>query len=979
MRPIRLEFQAFGSYPGVQTVDFEALANRGLFVVTGPTGTGKTTIFDAMVYALYGVLPGQRSSDGDPRSHHAAAETETEVTLEFEVEGDRYRVRRQPQWERPKKRGEGTTPQAAKAILTKLVGGVTEPLATQASACTRMCEGLIGLDAKQFQRVVLLPQGKFTEFLISTDDDREKLLRQLFGGELYEQAVVWLKDQMKRLDSEVGDVDIQLQHHRSNAVSSLTTVEAAWLGAPRGAALEALDDVGLREAVEALQPIRADRLSAVAASKASATVATERKTAAEALATRYDAAERTRLQLTAFEVQRDDVEAGARRAEASRLARPVVKAGEETETASAAARLARAQLAETASAVTNGFHAMSMPVPTLNAAAVATAVQQADQQAEAERQLLTAAREAALRAQRTEAETAVATAAHAVLVTLVATVQGDIEALKTKIASLEPIAGKQADHRAARDAAQQRLDTRTKLAVAVADLAESENADAAARLSYERVMARFVATQAPRLAAALVVDEPCPVCGSTAHPAPARLDEGDEVDHTAVDSAREVWAKAREVNASHRAAVADCRSALGSQSDEPVDHYRLALADAEQVLSTARAAADGLRDARTAADACTRELASAVAREHTSGRSLAALEERARVERADAEAKATAAADLDEAALAARLTVLASLKTAAASLPTLIDAVTSGVTRRESAARALADELLTSGYASVDAAHQALVASEAEDQSVRRASEWNTAVQEQATRLKQLVEQGVPDTRPDVELLAQSEAEAHANAAEAARTFTTASNALDAADEALQQVLEISTGSVELRRRRDTARTVFKTCNGEAGIKVKLERWVLAGKLDRVTQAANVHLARMTSSRYQLGRAKGSRGGLTLEVFDAHTGRARTTASLSGGEQFQASLALALGLADVVSHGGTASGKLFEALFVDEGFGSLDPDALDDAISALSMLQAAGRVVGAITHVEAMKERLHVGIEVRRLADGKGSTLLVNP
>jgi DNA repair exonuclease SbcCD ATPase subunit len=142
--------------------------------------------------------------------------------------------------------------------------------------------------------------------------------------------------------------------------------------------------------------------------------------------------------------------------------------------------------------------------------------------------------------------------------------------------------------------------------------------------------------------------------------------------------------------------------------------------------------------------------------------------------------------------------------------------------------------------------------------------------------------------------------------------------------------------------------------------------------------AANAHLARMTGHRFRLQRSTTTRSALTLEVFDAHAGRARSTRSLSGGEQFQASLALALGLADVISQGGTASGRQFEALFVDEGFGSLDLDALDDAIEALAALQAGGRIVGAITHVEAMKERLHVGIEVRARREGHGSTLVVH-
>ncbi len=140
----------------------------------------------------------------------------------------------------------------------------------------------------------------------------------------------------------------------------------------------------------------------------------------------------------------------------------------------------------------------------------------------------------------------------------------------------------------------------------------------------------------------------------------------------------------------------------------------------------------------------------------------------------------------------------------------------------------------------------------------------------------------------------------------------------------------------------------------------------------------------MTAGRYRILRVREGAGrqgpkGLDLEVLDAHTGRARRPNSLSGGEQFQASLALALGLADVVSQGAAGSGHRIGALFIDEGFGSLDPRSLDDAIETLHQLQATGRMVGAITHVEAMKERLHPGIVVSRLPDGRGSTLRVNP
>jgi len=173
---------------------------------------------------------------------------------------------------------------------------------------------------------------------------------------------------------------------------------------------------------------------------------------------------------------------------------------------------------------------------------------------------------------------------------------------------------------------------------------------------------------------------------------------------------------------------------------------------------------------------------------------------------------------------------------------------------------------------------------------------------------------------------------------------------------------------------------VAALCDGQGPGRIGLETWVLAGELEQVTEAANVHLARMTAGRYQLLRTddaghRAKQAGLDLTVLDSHTGRARPPATLSGGEQFQASLALALGLADVVSAGGVASGRRFEALFVDEGFGSLDPEALDQAVDALHQIHAAGRMVGVITHVEAMKQQLPTGIEVRRRPDGRGSTI----
>jgi DNA repair protein SbcC/Rad50 len=260
-------------------------------------------------------------------------------------------------------------------------------------------------------------------------------------------------------------------------------------------------------------------------------------------------------------------------------------------------------------------------------------------------------------------------------------------------------------------------------------------------------------------------------------------------------------------------------------------------------------------------------------------------------------------------------------------------------------------------------------------------TQWRTQLSSTTERLATFDDIDLPDDPPDVEALRHSAQLAAAAHDDARAAFHEQLSSITRCHESLGEVARVDGESRHVRDRSDLVRHVFATCNGDTPARVTLETWVLAHELDRVTAMANVHLGRMTAHRYQLQRvdAAGGRGrtGLDLVVLDAHTGRSRATSTLSGGEQFQASLALALGLADVVSHGGVSSGRSFDALFVDEGFGSLDPDALEHAIDALQQLQATGRMVGAITHVEAMKQQLPVGIEVRRLADGGGSTLSV--
>ncbi|MEY4338797.1 MAG: hypothetical protein RLZ14_647 [Actinomycetota bacterium] len=975
MRPLSLTFQAFGSYPGLHTVDFEALGKRGLFLVTGPTGTGKTTVFDAMVFALYGGLPGGRSKDGEARSHHADPHTETFVELDFEVGGARYRVRRTPTQDRPKKRGGGFTSETGSATLVKLVGTTTEAVATSTKTANEACERLVGLDSGQFQRVVLLPQGKFTDFLLATNESRKELLSELFGGDLYDRATEWLKSEKKRLDALVRDSDVEVKHHRDNAISELQRALGLWQ------VLELADEPSDHDLVGALEALGLERelsQANVDAARERAEEAGARATAAEDEAKRFDQAQGHRRVLANCEGSRDVIEQSRTMVDASALARPVVEAQGKARDALAALAEAASALSGLESQIAESFGAMGRPVPAFDATSVSREVAELAGSIVDDDRLLKAVAD----------QDKVAAAASATVTALVGKIEGadrDLaaaraaaEAVSAEVEGLRALAGTEAAAGAAFGAATTRLAQRTELDTARAELRVARATEATAKAAYEDTLAAFVATQAPRLAATLCEGDPCPVCGSAVHPAKAEFGAQRAVDHHEVDAARAEWSRHDNESSRLDEKANGLSAALGADAEGPIEPLQAAVDAARESVEQAGAAAARLRQVEA-------DLVAANDRVDTADRAHRHLTESLAGAKATDESAAVEAArlrghiaHLDLAELEVRRRQVAVLQGVADSLESAFLDHTGKRQSASDAQAALDAALSASGFGSVADAEVVLLPLARQNELAGQVQQWDESVRKATEALETLAAVGVPAERPDAEALREAAGRAAAESSDIAREHTTAANALRDASEQLQTSRDLAAGSSDLRAQRDNAERVFKTCNGEAGIKVKLESWVLAAELDRVTAAANLHLGHMSNGRYRLTR-KGGKGGLDLQVFDAHTGRERATASLSGGEQFQASLSLALGLADVVSHGGTASGKQFEALFVDEGFGSLDPKALDDAIEALSLIQAGGRMVGAITHVEAMKERLHTGIEVKALPDGRGSTLSVNP
>ncbi len=982
MRPVELHLQAFGVYPGEETVDFAALGALGLFVVSGPTGAGKTTVFDAMAYALFGGLPGDRTAT-DIRSHHADPTAQCAVELTFEVEGERYRVRRSPEQTRPKKRGSGTTPQAASAALARIhADGTEEPLASGVRPVTEACEALVGLTVHQFERVVLLPQGKFQRFLLAGTADRRPLLQQLFGTRLYSQAVDELKRRAADLRRQVEKVDSEADRHRRNAQEHVSAVVRGLAEDPAVVA-DVDDDVELIAArLDKVRPDLEDLEEAARVAAATAEDAASAATAAVADAKRWDS--RRQLEEARAELVRRAplVAEGRALLEAAVAAEPVARAADQLDAAAARRAAARRAVVSARDEVDSLVAAATVElVPDADAGAVSAALAQAGHEVEGDRERIDAVRRADEKRAAAEADLARIDARGTALAGEVVTVANTMAHQAARRAELEPVAAEAVTLAAAVERSGDQLTARRRLVQLESAVPELQAAGKAATAHLQAVTEAFVAGAAPRLAATLADGDACPVCGSDEHPAPAVAHgEGEMVDVDALEAAQTADQAARRRLTERVTEVRELAEQLGAVATQALDE----LTGAHDVLRAAAA----------------RSAAAAAALDRLGDEEAAVAVRRSRL--AERSAATTADAAAARVVLAAAQEALAALRAAGpVPDPDALETRAAFITRARSAVDVwvAAVARLDQAAGAFDSAESVLAATLAEsDLSDATAARADVLPAEERERLQHLtvthdqrltaVQAGLevlesaslPEVRPAVDDLV---AAAEVTRTTSQRLTVTANQLRERARQAVgalteaQAVLDEAVGLVDACER---AERVARTCDGQGPTRIGLETWVLAGELERVTEAANVHLARMTGGRYRLERtddagARNRPAGLDLAVFDSHTGRSRSPGTLSGGEQFQASLALALGLADVVSLGGSGSGRRFEALFVDEGFGSLDPDALDQAVDALHQIRSSGRMVGVITHVEAMKQQLPIGIEAIRREDGRGSTL----
>ncbi|MGW7560287.1 AAA family ATPase [Streptomyces sp. NPDC054757] len=991
MRLHTLRIAAFGPFAARQEVDFDSLSEAGLFLLHGPTGAGKTSVLDAVCYALYGAVPGARQSPGATlRSDHAAVGEATEVSLELSVGERRLEVTRLPAQPRPKKRGDGFVTEKAQSRLREYDrrSGGWRSLSKSHQEIGEEITQLIGMSREQFCQVVLLPQGDFARFLRADAEARGKLLGRLFDTRRFAAVEERLAALRRAAETQVlaGDERLLTLAHRMAEAAGpaaddwplpgdrpgepgLAEAVIGWAAVARAGARERLDIAGAA-------------LSAAESRQAAARTALENQRELARLQERFEQTRRRADELAHRRGERDEVRARldrARRAEriSDALAQRDEAVRHHREAVTARERDRRELPAELADAGADQLSALERGLrQDLGALDAARRAERRSAEITAER--------ADLDRQAHADDELIREAADwlAGWDTVLRRCQDRIEAAQEAATRTEQLAGQLDPARRRLAAARERDRLARDAAAAEARLSETRERANAAHESWLDLRERRLRGVAAELAAGLREGEPCAVCGAADHPAPARPGAG-HVDRAAEEAAYEKHTRADKERAAAERALGAVREAVAEARAGAGDATTAELAELvgwlERDHTEAHGTATGMHAAREERDRAEHEHAERTAAQQQAERRAAARTSRREVleqqqsvlEEELVRARGGSASVAEHAALLERR--MGFLERAAET----VRAVDTTAERLKEADGRLADAAFRAGFGTPQEAAAELTDAAGQRGLQQRLDVWQA---EEAALAERLAEQDAADAaaRPPAD-----PAGALAEFGTAERAYLEASSVRDAALKrctALQrlsgQAADELTGLGPLRAAYDRVARLATLAAGTSADnerKMRLESYVLAARLEQVAAAATVRLQTMSAGRYTLVHSDartGGRGrsGLGLHVLDSWTGRERDTATLSGGETFFASLALALGLADVVTD--EAGGTRLDTLFIDEGFGSLDEQTLDDVLDVLDSLRERDRSVGIVSHVGDLRRRIPAQLEIVKEQSG---------
>ncbi|HHT20155.1 MAG TPA: SMC family ATPase [Tissierellia bacterium] len=912
MKPIFLRMSAFGPYAGTEELDFSRLEEQGIFLITGDTGAGKTTIFDAIMFALYAQASGAHREVKSFRSQYASPETKTEVELTFGFKGKTYRIRRNPEYTRPKLRGEGETTQPADAALFE----EDELITTGVTAVTRAVEELLGISAEQYAMMAMIAQGEFLKLLLARTEDRKDIFRQIFDTEAFLAFQNRIRDDYHRLNRSFQDIKKELYRC--------------------GRSLIAHDSSPLSEQIEAMSEaepgditVLAERLQAQ----------NESDTAQET-----DLRQRTKKLQTALDELNRIKGLAEKQAENRRSLTTITAELTRLEEELPGAELAADEAAKQAPRRDQLIELIAKDrerLPVYDALDEAKKVLSslAEEQAEQSKRLASDQQKGQKLKQRID-QTKLALVGRSDLTKTEAKLEATRRELEDRADRLRAITQKHEQLEALEEQVAAHQDKYAQAAAIWQK--EADKATGMERAFYD--------AQAGLLASRLKGGEACPVCGSLDHPAPAGLSL-EAPSEAALDRARAARDKAQQTMQQASLAVTEHQTRSAALLEQTKEEERFFVTD------------DGVFDhaaLQTAQAEAEQALARALAEHQEKMTDLLALEKRLPKDEAASQSLSDA------------------IHQTSLHLASLSQSIIDQTKRVEETARELGDRSRAELQQSIDDK-----LAEA-DRIARRIEETSKALADRRSHQKVLLakqqtleEQLAGAKEIDLGALKTESEDLMAQRTSLEKQLETLRNRLFSNQKSLVELEASIADYHQTGEHLSWLKNLSDTATGQLANKPKIqfETYLQMAYFEEIIYRANQRLVAMTNDQYELIRQQGggarSQMGLDLDVIDHYNGTRRSVRTLSGGESFKASLALALGLSDVIQS--FAGGVQLDSMFIDEGFGSLDEESLQAAIRTLAELSLGNRLVGIISHVRELKEQIDAKVVITK--DRTGSSI----
>lgn len=901
MRPIKLVMSAFGPYAGRTEVDFEKLGTNGLYLITGDTGAGKTTIFDAIAYALYGEASGDLRDPSMLRSKYAELETPTEVELVFAYDGKEYTVKRNPEYERKAKKGDGVTVQKAEAELTYPDGRVITKIKDVNTAIVE----IMGVDRNQFSQIAMIAQGDFRKLLVADTKERQEIFRKIFKTDYYRILQDKIKSEYSAVRNEYEAAQSSVKQYISDIQCDENDVLNIEATKARNGEMIVEDVVDLISKIlendKKSESVTAEKISKIEKAIEEATAVLAKAEELKKAETELAISEKTHQQML------NDFEEIKKTLEAEKAKKP------EQENISKQIAVIEAELPkyDELDAKKSESKKLKNQLQTCNKTLESYVKAQKEIVAEIEK----------MKSEQKSLENAGANREKLLR---------EKEQAENRKAALENLVKKLS----AFDSLTERYEQAKKAYLAATDKAES------AKNLYEMNYRAFLNEQAGILAEDLTEGVPCPVCGSTNHPCLAEksVTAPTEAD---VNESKSTYDKARKYAEELSRTAGEIKGQVDSQTEE-----------LQKLIS------DLLNSCESGAAQST---AKNIIAEITVN--LKAISEKISVEEKNAKRKS----ELDEMIPKAEERIRKAEEVIAECRQN-ISALTASCTEIEKQCKSLAETLKFEGKADAVSKKKALentlsAMQTALEKAEKKYSEAEKEIVGLDAKIKQLKKQLSESEAIDVEAAEEEKSALAEEKISLTAVQRKIGIRIDSNTKCLDNINRKSDELSEIEKRKISLNALNNTANGNISGKEKimLETYIQMTYFDRIIARANTRFMKMSGGQYELKRSETadnnrSQSGLDLSVIDHYNGTERSVKTLSGGESFKASLSLALGLSDEIQS--SAGGIKLDTMFVDEGFGSLDPESLSQAFRALADLSDGNRLVGIISHVADLKEKI---------------------